>query len=153
ADDVADQLLRERAKERAFVTSGEIFAAFPELEPETAELAAIYAAIKSRGVEVVDEITEELQREDERRSDRTHSPNRLPMAPSASPTRPGVSSGPIANGQRTARAQRTEGASFDPVHMYLKEIGKIPLLTAGQEVTLAQRIEAGVHAAARLMTH
>jgi RNA polymerase primary sigma factor len=31
----------------------------------------------------------------------------------------------------------------DPVRMYLKEIGKVPLLTASQEVDLARRIEAG----------
>ena len=29
----------------------------------------------------------------------------------------------------------------DPVRMYLKEIGKVPLLTAAQEVSLARRIE------------
>ena len=43
-----------------------------------------------------------------------------------------------------AAASRTEGGSFDPVRMYLKEIGKVPLLTAEQEVTLAKRIEAGL---------
>src|SRR5207248_9192514 len=32
----------------------------------------------------------------------------------------------------------------DPVRMYLKEIGKVPLLTAEQEVNLAMRIEAGL---------
>jgi len=31
--------------------------------------------------------------------------------------------------------------SYDPVRMYLKEIGKVPLLTAVQEVALAKRIE------------
>jgi RNA polymerase primary sigma factor len=34
----------------------------------------------------------------------------------------------------------------DPVRMYLKEIGKVPLLTAEQEVDLAMRIEAGLAA-------
>src|SRR5918999_6070667 len=34
----------------------------------------------------------------------------------------------------------------DPVRMYLKEIGKVSLLTADQEVDLAMRIEAGLWA-------
>ena len=44
----------------------------------------------------------------------------------------------------SARVTHSEGGSFDPVRMYLKEIGKVPLLTAEQEVTLAKRIEAGL---------
>jgi len=38
----------------------------------------------------------------------------------------------------------------DPVRMYLKEIGKVPLLTAAQEVDLAMKIEAGLEAGKRL---
>ena len=41
----------------------------------------------------------------------------------------------------------SEGGSFDPVRMYLKEIGKVPLLTGAHEVSLAKRIEAGLDAA------
>jgi RNA polymerase primary sigma factor len=49
-----------------------------------------------------------------------------------------------------ARPTHTESGSFDPVRMYLKEIGKVPLLTAEQEVTLAKRIEAGLLAREKL---
>ena len=38
------------------------------------------------------------------------------------------------------------GATTDPVKDYLKQIGKVPLLNAGQEVELAKRIEAGLFA-------
>ena len=40
----------------------------------------------------------------------------------------------------------TAGATADPVKDYLKQIGKVPLLNAEQEVELAKRIEAGLFA-------
>ncbi|MCH9718972.1 MAG: RNA polymerase sigma factor [Actinomycetia bacterium] len=42
------------------------------------------------------------------------------------------------------------GATADPVKDYLKQIGKVPLLNAEQEVVLAKRIEAGLFAEERL---
>ncbi len=42
------------------------------------------------------------------------------------------------------------GATADPVKDYLKQIGKVPLLNAGQEVELAKRIEAGLFADQKL---
>lgn len=62
--------------------------------------------------------------------------------------------------QKELRAEQRKNESLhmvkgvavdDPVKMYLKEIGKIPLLTADEEVELAKRMEAGdVYAKKRL---
>ena len=46
-----------------------------------------------------------------------------------------------------------EGISIDdPVRMYLKEIGKVPLLTAEEEIEIAQRMEQGDEAAKKKLT-
>ncbi len=59
--------------------------------------------------------------------------------------------------ERDARSGKDEDAALqagptsDPVRLYLKEIGKVPLLNAEQEVDLAKRIEAGLFAAEKLL--
>ena len=45
--------------------------------------------------------------------------------------------------RRTARSKGESGSSDDPVRMYLKEIGQVPLLDARQEVRIAARIRRG----------
>ena len=46
-----------------------------------------------------------------------------------------------------------EGISIDdPVRMYLKEIGKVPLLTADEEIDIAQRMENGDEVAKKKLT-
>jgi RNA polymerase primary sigma factor len=149
-----------RVRERGFVTTGEIFAALPDLEPDTEELAAIYTGLEANGVQVVDEIIEELQREDQRRVGRAEpeldhviEPITPPPTPDPEPVAPAVverASRPVARPARHARTTLDAGASFDPVRMYLKEIGKVPLLTAEQEVSLAKRFEAGLDAETRM---
>jgi RNA polymerase primary sigma factor len=51
---------------------------------------------------------------------------------------------------KQARKDAEMTASADSVRAYLKQIGKVPLLNAEQEVELAKRIEAGLYAAERL---
>jgi hypothetical protein len=51
---------------------------------------------------------------------------------------------------RQARNDAELTASADSVRAYLKQIGKVALLNAAQQVKLAQRIEAGLYAAERL---
>ena len=157
----------DQVRERGFITTGEIFAAFPDLEPDTNELRELWDMFESRGIKVLDEIAEELQREDQRRAG---APLAEPESPVAEPRRraaehrehrpggagrPGGGARPaeestnanadaeLAAVRSSARVTHTEGGSFDPVRMYLKEIGKVPLLTAEQEVTLARSAVSG----------
>jgi RNA polymerase primary sigma factor len=158
-DDVLAQV-----RERGFITTGEIFAAFPDLEPDADELRDLWETFESRGIKVLDEIAEELKLEDERRG--VHgapappppAPRRTEHRPSAAP-RPGAGSRrapddepdpDLVSVRAALRPTHSESGSFDPVRMYLKEIGKVPLLTAEQEVTLAKRIEAGLLAREKL---
>ncbi|MFC4504881.1 MULTISPECIES: RNA polymerase sigma factor [Streptomyces] len=49
-----------------------------------------------------------------------------------------------------ARVTDTSGPSSDLFRQYLREIGRIPLLTAAEEVELARRVEAGLFAEEKL---
>ncbi|GAA1667208.1 hypothetical protein GCM10009830_11160 [Glycomyces endophyticus] len=51
---------------------------------------------------------------------------------------------------KQARKDAEMTASADSVRAYLKQIGKVPLLNAAQEVELAKRIEAGLYAVERV---
>ena len=52
--------------------------------------------------------------------------------------------------KRRSDHHHVQPLTSDPVRMYLKEIGKVPLLTAAQEVDLAMKIEAGLEATKRI---
>ncbi len=56
------------------------------------------------------------------------------------------------NGKRSSSGE-TGGSAEDPVHTYLKEIGRVPLLNAELEVEIARAIEEGNVAAAKLTAH
>ena len=69
----------------------------------------------------------------------------ITVAKRVRPPRQSASSGGYNGGDRFG------SAAADPVHTYLKEIGKVKLLDASLEVELAERILAGTEAADRLM--
>ena len=56
---------------------------------------------------------------------------------------PGEEAAGEGGGARLPTAKELKTPSYDPVRMYLKDIGRVSLLTAAQEVDLAMRIEAG----------
>ncbi len=71
--------------------------------------------------------------------------NGAPHTPRSHRPVPDNASGSASGGRaETPRA----GGSSDPVRTYLKEIGKVNLLSGPEEVALAQRIEAGLQAVA-----
>ncbi len=70
------------------------------------------------------------------------------VAPSREPKKPRAPRSVASDGFGEGDSFR--GSTADPVHMYLKEIGKVKLLDASLEVELAERILAGNEAAARL---
>ncbi|MCA1823229.1 MAG: RNA polymerase sigma factor [Frankia sp.] len=122
-DEIAE--LIARGKEAGFLTSDDIGAALLAAEVPSEAIDGVLLAINNEGIEVIDPSdTEELDAEEAaRRREREQE-----LALKASPT-------------------------SDPVRMYLKEIGKVPLLTAMEEVDLAKRVEAGLFAAEKLATN
>ena len=71
-------------------------------------------------------------------------------APRARPRTRASSSPTTTRTTRPPSRSPSAGATADPVKDYLKQIGKVPLLNAEQEVELAKRIEAGLFAEDKL---
>ncbi|MGI5208032.1 RNA polymerase sigma factor [Spirillospora sp. CA-108201] len=101
-------------------------------------------------VELVDDTAEEPEAEEPEAA-------AAPVAKAAAPTGKGDNPSEeegftLGDDDEDAPAQQiaAAGATADPVKDYLKQIGKVPLLNAEQEVELAKRIEAGLFAEERL---
>ncbi|MBV8560776.1 MAG: RNA polymerase sigma factor RpoD [Acidimicrobiia bacterium] len=115
-----------------------------ELTPELID--EVRTRLKSEGI-VFDESGDDLTDEDLTDEQLTSPPAKPHVQPVPKPVAPADAAGKEAP---AAREERTVVGTADPVRMYLKEIGKVPLLTGPQEVELAQRIEAGLEAAANV---
>jgi len=107
--------LIDQAEEQGQLTQADIIAAFPSAAEDAEEMEAISTRLRSEGVDLADE-TQEAERE----------------AADEEQIEAGLNWGSEGDGQ-----------TVDTVRQYLREIARAPLLTAKEEVELAQRAEQG----------
>ncbi|MCI5950668.1 MAG: RNA polymerase sigma factor RpoD [Parolsenella sp.] len=157
--------LVDRAKGVGSVSEDEIQVALRDVDVDDDELEDLYGALRSRGVEVLSDDDSDPDSDIEESSDDDDNDNvgigslddddddmpreKIPAIPAA-PKRSKKGSSLKARRRQDAATVMLTG---DPVRMYLKEIGKVDLLTAAKEVDLAMKIEAGTEATEKLEAH
>ncbi len=112
--------LLELGRKKGFVTIDDILIVFPDAEQDVAQLEEAFAALISAGIPYLDDIPDE-QMEDDADANLNEPADDLPRDDNF-----------LANVD-----------TDDTVGLYLKEVGRVPLLTAQEEVDLSQRIEQG----------
>jgi len=109
--------LLKLGKDRGFVTQEEILQVFPKPEESIEQLDEFYIKLINDNVDVFETTAEELEAD-------TKSSTELEK-------------------ELELLSTLEEGAVTDPVRQYLRDIGKISLLTAQEEIDLAKRAEKG----------
>jgi len=118
-DDGTKEII-SRAKQRGQVTFDELAVLLP-VDATAEQLDAVMVALSETEVEVVDEFKIDTEKKEIERKKQVQAKK--------------------AEMKKEAAHSRLERAD-DPVRMYLREMGRVPLLTKDQEVAIAKRIEA-----------
>ena len=161
--------LVDSGKSAGSVSEDDIQLALRDVDVDDDELEDLYGALRSRGIDVVssdegDGVSSDIDGTDSDSGadsdvnldsiDDEDDPDSMPVekipAIPAAPKRSKKGSSLKARRRQDAATVMLTG---DPVRMYLKEIGKVDLLTAAEEVHLAMKIEAGTDAAEKLEAH
>ena len=157
---------------RTSVTEDEIQVALKDIDVSDEQLNAVYSALRNSGIQIIsasgnddapmdvddddnDSNTDDF--DDDEHDSGSLDDHELKMARQAD-AEMGSSKSKKKRTVRTSRSRsRVRGIDAstvmltgDPVRMYLKEIGKVDLLTASEEVDLAMKIEAGLDATEKL---
>ena len=119
--------LLELGKSKGQLSTKEILDALGELDFDPEQIEKFYDTLESQGVEIVEDF-----------DDITIDDEELAKAEGIDTMEPGVGADGV--------------AIDDPVKVYLKEIGRVPLLTPDEEVDLAVRISNGDEAAKKRLS-
>ena len=121
--------LIEQGKAKGQLSTNEILDAIGELDFEPEQLEKFYDTLESQGVEIVERSLDDTPLDDVGFLTQDE------------------------DGEDLENALNTDGIAIDdPVKVYLKEIGRVPLLTPEEEVDLAIRISSGDEAAKKRLS-
>lgn len=132
ATPAVEELLR-KGQQVGFVTEEEIMRAIPEVEENIEALEMFYDKLSSRGLRIEEPVSSLIDYE----------------IPSEREEKPVVGKKGEPKGHKAQTKSSDENVidisniSNDSVQMYLREIGKVPLLSSEEEVELAKRTEKG----------